>query len=59
MQESNAESSHLPPWDNGASCPVSTKGREGADSGLMGGEGNGFLFPPRVESEKKRIINVG
>lgn len=45
----------------GLYCPVSmavsTIGREAADSELMGGEENGFF--PRMESEKKQIINVG
>lgn len=36
---------------------VSIRGGEGADCGLMGGEGNEFL--PKVESKKKQIINVG
>lgn len=44
----------------GLYCPVSmaasTTGREAAGSGLMGGKGMDFF--PRVESEKRQIINV-
>ena len=47
----NSELSPLLPWDVGLYCPVSTRGREAADSGLVGGEGNGFF--PRMESKKK------
>lgn len=45
----------------GLYCPVSmavsTRGGEGTDCVLTGGEGNEFL--PKVESKKKQIINVG
>ena len=50
-RQPNSELSPFLPWDVGLYCPVSTRGREAADSGLVGREGNGFF--PRIESKKK------